>query len=302
MGDYSGFATLGDIITGGSRREAEANYPKYLAEAAGYGKALDVAAQERAKRLARDVVGEKYRAWAASQGLSPEAADLGATYATGGNMNLNTQIAGSERLQDMGFDRLIDEALQAGDQKRAQQLSAVKTDKILPTLEAGGKAVFTPVTGGVELTNLGDAAIGAENALAEQRAAAGRLSNVKANAGGFAPRAPHSGGGGSRGRSASEAKAIIGALQKQMNRPLTPDEIATIYSGGDFNFQDAPGGSLGDAAPGNALPAGVSQEHYDEVGQALKDARAAVATGRITKEEARQRLIKAGYKASAARL
>ena len=240
MGDYSGFATLGDIITGGSRREAEANYPKYLAEAAGYNKALDVAAQERAKRLARDVVGEKYRVWAASQGLSPEAADLGATYATGGNMNLNTQVAGSERLQDMGFDRLIDEALQAGDQKRAQQLSAVKTDQILPTLGAGGKVVFTPVTGGVELTNLGDAALGAENALAAQRAAAGRLSNVKANAGGFAPRAPRSGGGGSRGRSASEAKAIIGSLQKQMNRPLTPEEIEQVYSGGDFNFSDAP--------------------------------------------------------------
>lgn len=252
MADYSGFATLGDIITGGASRRAEANYPKYLGEAANGYRALDLAAEERAKRLARDVVGEKYRAWAAAQGLTPEAADLGATYATGGNFNFNEQMGGTGKLADLEIDRQITQALAEGDQKRAQQLSAVKLDKVLPTLGAGGKVVFTPVTGDASMTSLGDAAIGAENALAGQREAASRLSGVKADAGGFAPRSSHSraSGGSSKGRSASEAKAIIGSLQKQMNRPLTPEEVEQVYSGGDFNFQDGPPkSSLGDVAP-----------------------------------------------------
>ena len=239
MGDYSGFATLGDIITGGARREAEANYPKYLAEAAGYGKALDVAAQERAKRLARDVVGEKYRAWAASQGLSPEAADLGATYATGGNMNLNTQIAGSERLQDMGFDRLIDEALLAGDQKRAQQLSAVKTDHVLPTLGAGGKVVFTPVTGGVELTNLGDAALGAENALAEQRAAAAnssmRRASVAEDRAGVYRGTQEAKLKGNLQTGVSKAIGNIRSIEHDIGRPLSDQEVADYIQTGQLS-------------------------------------------------------------------
>lgn len=272
MADYSGFATLGDIITGGARREAEANYPKYLGEAVNGYKALDVAAQERAKRLARDVVGERYRAWAATQGMSPEAAELGATFATGGNMNFNTQMAGTGHMADMEMDRQITQALEAGDLDRAQRISAVKTDKVLPTLEAGGKAVFTPVTGDVDMTSLGDAALGAENALAAQRGAAGRLSGVKADAGGFAPRAGHAGAGGSRGRSASEAKAIIGALQKQMNRPLTPDEIATIYSGGDFNFKDSPAAVGGAGSLGDVAPATESRPGYVSFDDTIPDA------------------------------
>lgn len=225
MGDYSGFATLGDIVTGGASHDAQAKYPKYLAEAAGGYKALDQAAEERAKRLARDAVGARYRAWAAAQGLSPEAADLGAAYATGGDMNFNTQMGGSGKLADMEIDRQITQALASGDTKKAQQLSAVKTDKVLPTVEAAGKVVFTPVTGEATMTSLGDAAIGAEQALeAARHASAARSGRVPA----------------AKPARSDQRRQELADIEADLGHPLTEQERTEYLLNGRVNFKGKP--------------------------------------------------------------
>lgn len=270
MGDYSGFATLGDIITGGARREAEANYPKYLGEAANGYKALDLAAEERAKRLAREAVGERYRAWAASQGLSPEAADLGATFATGGNMNFNTQMGGTGRLADMEMDRQITQALADGDLERAQRISAVKTDKVLPTLGAGGKAVFTPVTGGVEMTSLGDAALGAENALAAQRQASAAASTSRAQTYAGAQAAKQA---GTAQAGIAKALASIRQIEHDLGRPLTDQETADYLQTGELHVgPEAVGGGAGAGSLGDVAPTTESRAGYVSFDDTIPDA------------------------------
>ena len=54
MPGYEGFATLGDILTGGPGHRAEAKAPGYMKEAADGYSALDKAAIVRAQRIARD--------------------------------------------------------------------------------------------------------------------------------------------------------------------------------------------------------------------------------------------------------
>lgn len=225
MGDYSGFANLGDILVGGATRRADANAPKYLAEAVAPYKALDQAAQERAKRLARDVVGDRYRAWAEAQGLSPEAGDLGAAYAAGGDMNFNTQMGGTSRLADMEIDRQITQALASGDTKTAQQLSAVKTDKVLPTLEAAGKVVFTPLTGATQMTSLGDAAIGAEQALEVARhASAAKSGRVPA----------------AKPARSDQRRQELADIEADLGHPLTDRERTEYLTNGRVNFKGKP--------------------------------------------------------------
>jgi hypothetical protein len=170
---YEGFAALGDLIMGGPQARAQLQYPKYYDQAmqaknteARHDILLEQGAVARAKRIAAEAMPEKARAYLLSVGQSPQAADLSTAVfgMANGQPNLGTFTKGLGDIADMELDRQIREKLEAGDVPGAQRLSAVKTDKVLPTLEAGGKAVFTPITGEAAMTALGDAAVDADRA------------------------------------------------------------------------------------------------------------------------------------------
>ena len=135
---------------------------------------------------------------------------------------------------------------------RAQRISAVKTDKVLPTLGAGGKAVFTPVTGGVEMTSLGDASIGAENALAAQRQASAAASTSRAQTYAGAQAAKQA---GTAQAGIAKALANIRQIEHELGRPLTDQETADYLQTGELHVGPeavgggAGAGSLGDVAP-----------------------------------------------------
>ncbi|GAB1407665.1 hypothetical protein MASR1M8_15840 [Thermomonas brevis] len=84
-------------------------------------------------------------------------------------------------------------------------------------------------SGAVNPTDLQAARTATEAAKAGSYRALGDVRSVQAAAGGWKP------GGG--GRSASAAKAIIAALEGDMRRKLTPQEVETVYAGGDFDFR-----------------------------------------------------------------
>lgn len=199
MTDYSGFGVLGDIVTGGANRRAEASYGKHLGESVrGYSE-LDKARIVRAQANARDAL----PAAIAGDPVLGQRADLASAIlgmATG-QPNLNTYTSGLGDLGDMEIDRQITDALAAGDQRTARNLSAVKTDKVLPDLGAGGKVVFDPASGDVALTPLGGADVAATEALGAQRRASAGASNARAglydtqaSVGGYNPNTGRRGG------------------------------------------------------------------------------------------------------------
>lgn len=292
---YSGFAALGDLVTGGASREAEANYPKYLKESADGYSALDKAAIIRAQRIARDNLPAAVRA---SGVAHPDLATSILSMATG-QPNLGTLTDGLGDLADQEMDRQALEALQAGDLARAQRLSAVKTDKILPTLGAGGKAVFTPVTGDVAMTPLGDAAIDADEALAAQRHASAGAADARAER----SRRPTPAKPSPIQARAATLADDVAIIESQIGRPMTAEERARYLQTGKFiDVRAKPlGESEAGAIGGTVTPARAHPAEADVL-QAIQDARRAIATGRITKEAARQRLIEAGMPNAAGRL
>ena len=291
---YEGFATLGDILTGGPGHRAEAKAPGYMKEAADGYSALDRAAILRAQRIARDnlpaaIAGDP--AMATHGGLAT--AILG--MATG-QPNLNTYTGGLKDLGDIELDRQIQTKLEAGDLKGAQTLSAVKTDKVLPTLGAGGKAVFTPLGGDVELTPLGESDLGADAALIEQRQASAAKSNR--------PPAEKPIKHSPIATRAATLDEDLGIIESEIGRPLTPAERATYLQGGKIKLSDT-SAPLGEPEPSTAIhphkPASRAFSQ-DEVQQAINDARRAISLGKLTKEQAAQRLRDAGLDHAAGRL
>ena len=288
---YEGFAKLGDVLLGGPQARAQANAPKYYEEAAranraGHDalKALEEARIATAQRIARENLPKAIAGDAALAGHGDLAsAILGMST---GQPNLGTFTEGLADLSDMEIDRQIREKLDAGDVAGAQRLSAVKTDKVLPSLEAAGKVVFTPVTGDIVTTPLGDAEIGADQALVTQRQAAASRDLARADLYGRTdPNKPRATGG--------KLGFQVEQIEADLGRDLTPRELQDLAAG-KLDIQ-VPLGDVEPAAP----PSGVSEA---EVLQAIKDARAAIATGRITREEARKRLIAAGMTNAAGRI
>jgi hypothetical protein len=194
MTDYQGFAALGDVLAGGAGRRAEREYPTRLKQNFDAFDALNQARISRAQMLARESLPEAVR----TSGIdNPDLATAILGMATG-QPNFGTLTEGMKDLGDIALDKQALEALQRNDMQAARNYSAVKTDKILPTLGAGGSAVFTPVTGEVDLTPLGDATVRQRDAAAsaslvraQAAAAASRsragLYDVQAAAGGWKP-------------------------------------------------------------------------------------------------------------------
>lgn len=260
---YEGFAKLGDVLLGGPQARAQENYPKYVREAAGGAKALDQAAIVRAQRIAR----ESLPAAIADNPAFAGNGDL-ATAILGmatGQPNLGTLTGGLADLSDMELDRQIRERLESGDVPGAQRLSAVKTDKVLPSLEAGGKAVFTPVTGGVDMTPLGDADVLADEALAGQRQASSAADMARAGAfdaladlrGRTDPNKRNSGG---------KLGFQVEQIEADLGRDLTPAELQDLAAG-KLDIQVPLGDTGGDF--GNVRGAATTKSGAPKVGDVL---------------------------------
>lgn len=265
---YEGFAALGDVLFGGPGNRAEADYPKHYKEAAQANaagsdalRALERARIERSKRLARDNLAPAI----AAHPVLGQNADL-ATAVLGmasGQPNLGSYTNGLGDLADIELDTQIRSRLEAGDIAGAQTLSAVKTDKVLPTLGAGGKAVFTPVTGDVDITALGDAQLFADDALAQQRLASASVSRAKAATGGWKPTAA---------KDPAAVQAKIDWITAQANKKLADGETPPyvdawvrnemVKAGATLapDFSDVQGTS--NTVPSSDLPVGTVMDGY----------------------------------------
>jgi hypothetical protein len=175
-------AVVGDLLTGGADRRAvaQASGPKRMRENFDAFKALEEARASRAQANARDALTADLvqRALTGDQGALGE---LGATtmQMASGQPNFGTFTSGVQDVATMEIDRQIRDALAQGNTATARQLSAVKTDKVLPELGAGGDVVFSPVDGSVEITELGASSMDLDEARATQaRAAAAKSLRV----------------------------------------------------------------------------------------------------------------------------
>lgn len=234
-------------------------------------KLMEEARNARSRNLAMDeITPEKF---AAAYGVSPELGSLlSSATRSQDSANLNVLGATPGDMQEYAMRKAVAEeglpvlgavnANLAAIDGKPLKVNAIDAGYQLNPYEAGGEAV--PMLGEITDAELTRAKVGVQGALGDKYEA-------QAASGGFAPRAPGGRGGGSAKRSASASKQIVATLEKEMGRKL---EVATKKD--------------------PAVEAAATQ--------ALKDARAAVATGRITKEEARKRLVAAGFKNTAARL
>lgn len=175
-------SVLGDLLTGGPDRRARANEPQRMKQNFDAFDALNQARISRAQANSREALTAEMvtRALTGDQGALGE---LGATTMrmSSGQPNLSTFTGGVQDITGMEMDRQIQEALASGDVATARRLSAVKNDKVLPELGAGGKAVFAPIDGAVTMTPLGEADIDATRALEGQRRASAASSYASAD-------------------------------------------------------------------------------------------------------------------------
>lgn len=290
---YQGGAALGDILFGGRDRGNSDVFLKRLRENYTTQKAMEEASTSQIQRIARESQTAETVAKATGLPLG-QAAMIANALRSQQSMNLNTAGVTPLQMQEHGLRSTAVEALTPDLGAGNAALAAIDGKPLKRNdIDSGYQLDPYAVGGTATPTGLQLEREGTERAKQGELGERANLSRVKAAGGGFAPSRAGGGGGGGKGRSPSAAKAIIGTLEKEMGRKLTADEVDTIYAGGDFKFDEP---ALGEVAT-KTDPA-----RQAEVMQALKDARAAVATGKITKEEARKRLIAAGYKNIAARL
>lgn len=232
-------AVLGDLLTGKNREPGKAYY-----DALGQGyeiqgkksrseEAFEKASIARSMNLARDGINADVLARARAGDKQAEA-ELGAAILRSAQTpNLRNYTGGALDLQELGMRQAAAEAGIGELGAMNGNLAAIRGTPVERTKISGGVAYDSYAAGGnVRLTPLGEADI-----------------RDKAAGGGFAPRGSGRSSRGSDKRSAAEAKAIIKALEKQMNRTLTAAEVATVYDGGDFQFKDAPAGKTVKAHP-----------------------------------------------------
>jgi hypothetical protein len=132
---YEGFAALGDVLTGGVKRDAEASYYKGVREGATTAKLLDEARQERSRAMARDALPDAVRA----SGLAHPELAMAILGMAQGQPNLGTLTSGYQDLAELELQRQQVQAMDAGNIRRANELGAVRTDKNYePVRELGG--------------------------------------------------------------------------------------------------------------------------------------------------------------------
>ena len=143
MPGYEGWAALGETLGGGSRARQGDAYIKGLGEGYTVQNKMEEAGRSRAMRIAEDLktaarekAADAYRAYATVRGLPPEAGELGAVFAQGGNMNFDSFMSGDEQLGDREIDRQRLAALGEGKFAHANQLAAVQNEKAYEPVRA----------------------------------------------------------------------------------------------------------------------------------------------------------------------
>ena len=241
-------AVLGDLLTGKNREPSKAYYDQLGTNYEIQGKksrseeAFEKASIARSMNLARQVITPELLERRRAGDLRAEA-ELGAALLRSAQTpNLSNYTRGALDLQEIGFR---DAAVEAGIPELGAMnghLAGVASGPIKTNVIDSGYQL-NPYKPGAAVPTAG------ENAKIAELGAREHLSDVKAAGGGFAPRGSGRSSRGSDKRSAAESKAIIKALEKQMNRPLTADEVSTVYAGGNPQFKDAPAGKTVKAHP-----------------------------------------------------
>ena len=245
---FQGGAALGEILFGGRNRGNSDAYLSRLRDNATTAKAMDDAANAQIMRLARESMqGQKVQD---AYGVDAPLADFIATMLRSQQtMNANTVGVTPLQMQEYQMRRRAEEALApemglgnaalAAIYGKPLKFNTIDAGYQLNPYEVGGAA--TPTQGKLGDIALSGAKVATEGARQDELGARASVSRAKAKAGGFAPSRGGSGGGsGGPKRSPSEAKAIVTKLESEMGRPLTAEEVAQVYSGGDFNFQAGP--------------------------------------------------------------
>lgn len=257
---YQGGAALGEILFGGRNRGNSDAYLSRLRDNATTAKAMDQAAEAQIQRIAREAITATDIAAARNGDLEAQARLGEAALRTADTPNLRNITGGFGDFDEMGYRRGAVEKARLGDYAGANaelvglssgplKVNAIDAGYQLNPYEVGGAATPTAT----------------ENAKIGELGARADVSRAKAKAGGFAPSRGGSGGGsaGSK-RSPSEAKAIATKLESEMGRPLTAEEVAQVYSGGDFNFQAGPDKKPAGSKPpkgGRPRPTPAAIEH-----------------------------------------
>lgn len=273
-------AVLGDLITGGPDRRAQANMPKRMGENFDSFYRFERAGRERARRAfeegrARNQAGiTADRVQGALAGDQVALGELSASMlGVSQNPNLSNVTKGAQDLASMNIDREIRDALESGDVAAARRLSAIKNDRVLPELGKGGDVVFTPLDGSVETTALGESAIALNAARAAQaQAAAARSMRVPA---GRPPAAP-------KRMPVQELKFHVERLETEIGRKLTSAELNDLALGRFAVSVPAGGG----AALGDPPSPGAGAD-------VMEQARGAIARG-ANPEAVKQRLRERG--------
>ena len=332
---YQGGQALGEAIFGGRRNGVESDVfldrvrlnhsvKKSEFDAA---RAMEEAGLSRVLRIAHESI-KAADIEAAQSGDKAAQARLGeAVLRSSRNPNLRNITGGFADFDAAGYRRAAVERATLGDMAGANaQLVGLATGPLkvnaidggyqLNPYEVGGAAVATPG----ELANvaLRQARVGTEGARQGELGARAELSRVKAAAGGFAPSRT-----GGRGKELSPAEAATKQqwILAQANKKIADGEPAEFVEAWIANEMVKAGmepepavdvapptsmrwieGGEETVVPLGQVAAAKAPAREAEAAQALKDARAAIATGRITTEEARKRLVAAGFKNVAARL
>lgn len=272
-------AVLGDLFMGKNREPGKAYYDQLATNYEIQGKKsrseelFEKASIARAMNMARQGITPELLERRRAGDLRAEA-ELGAAVLRAAQTpNLSNYTRGALDLQEIGFR---DAAVEAG----IPELGAMNANL---AGVANGPIKTNDIDSGYQINpyQAGGAAIPTQGEL-------GKIADghTRANR----QPTPRSSGGGTPRRTASEASAIVKALEKEMGRTLTAEEVATVYSGGDFNFRDEPATAKADGR----APAGVDQSAYAKAMQKKADALSAIKRG-APKEKVAERLREQGY-------
>jgi len=226
---------------------------------------------------------------------SNDANTLSSVYRAGAG-NFQQGTAGLQNLFDLATGRTVQQIAQ-------EENPDLRKVNILLAGRTSGGGPLTPQEGAV--VPLGDAMVQSELAQAEQRNALGNAALMRAGA---------AAGASNASAAASQARADLYGRTNPNLRSVRSG--STLQSGPEMPLGDALG-TVADLGPEDETfvvtedtgPQGVPLQNVEKFTQtrtnalqALDDARRAIATGKISKEAAKKRLIDAGFKNVAGRL
>lgn len=302
MAGYEGFQALGDAIVGGPGQRAEQQYPVRLKQNFDAFQSLEEARIKRAQAMAREALPSAVR----SSGIQHPDLATAILGMASGQPNLGTYTSGLQDLGDIELQRQQVEAAKSGNVDQVNLLNAVAADKLMERTKITGGVAYDPYAapdatvmlptpvGAADIdykSNLGDAAMMRAGAAAAEDVEHARVYSAQAAQGGFRPTAP-------KITTEAQTQAKIDYILAEGTR-LAKDR-GNEWADAWVNKELAKAGldlqPVTDATElGNAIRVPATKAWSEaEVQKAINDARRAIASGRITKEAARKRLLDAG--------